>query len=224
MSPEHPDVLLLDVNETLSDLSPLGSRLVDVGLAEHDLAVWFAGVLRDGFALQLTGRCADFAEVAAAHLRQLLATAGEPTDDDAVRHVVSGFSQLSLHPDVVPGLTRLAASGVRLVTLTNGSTATSERMFDEAGLLPVLERRLSVQDAGAWKPDARAYAYALDQVGVPASAAALAASHPWDVHGARSAGLTGVWIDRSGVFWPPVYDVVPSLVVRDFVELADAWA
>lgn len=219
----RPDVLLLDVNETLSDLTPLGARLAEVGLGEHDLSGWFAGVLRDGFALQLTGRCADFAEVAGAHLRQLLAAAGQRTDDAAVAHVVSGFAQLSLHPDVVPGLTRLSAAGVRLATLTNGSTATSERMFDDAGLLPVLERRLSVQDAGAWKPDPRSYAYALDRLGVPASAAALAAVHPWDVHGAVHAGLSGVWIDRAGGPWPQVYEA-PGLVVRDFVALADAWA
>lgn len=219
----RPDLLLLDVNETLSDLTPLGARLTEVGLAEHDLSGWFAGVLRDGFALQLTGRCADFAEVAGAQLRQLLAAAGQRTDDEAVAHVVGGFAELSLHPDVVPGLNRLAASGVRLVPLTNGSTATSERMFEEAGLLPVLERRLSVQDAGAWKPDPRSYAYALDQLGVPASAAALAAVHPWDVHGAQHAGLAGVWVNRAGTPWPQVYEA-PGLVVRDLVALADAWA
>jgi 2-haloacid dehalogenase len=216
------DLLLLDVNETLSDLTPLGSRLVDVGLTADDLSGWFAGVLRDGFALQLTGRCADFAEVASAHLRQLLGAAGRPTDDDAVYHVVSGFTQLSLHPDVVPGLTRLAASGVRLVTLTNGATASSERMFDEAGLRPVLERRMSVQEAGAWKPDPRSYAFALAELDVPAASAALAASHPWDVHGAKRAGLTGVWIDRIAAPWPRVYDE-PDIAVRDFMELADAW-
>jgi 2-haloacid dehalogenase len=218
----RPDLLLLDVNETLCDLAPLQARLVDVGLAEHDLSGWFAGVLRDGFALQLTGRCADFAEVASAHLCQLLGAAGRSTDDDAVYHVVSGFTQLSLHPDVVPGLTRLAASGVRLATLTNGATASSERMFDEAGLRPVLERRMSVQEAGAWKPDPRSYAYALAELDVPATSAALAASHPWDVHGAEQAGLAGVWIDRTGTPWPQVYDE-PDLAVCDFVELADAW-
>ena len=49
-------VCVLDVNETLSDLTALAPRLVEVGLAESDLEPWFAGVLRDGFALTLLGR------------------------------------------------------------------------------------------------------------------------------------------------------------------------
>ena len=43
--------VLFDVNGTLSDLSPLRARLAEVGASGDLLPAWFAGVLRDGFAL-----------------------------------------------------------------------------------------------------------------------------------------------------------------------------
>ena len=49
--PRVPAVLLFDVNETLSNMSPMASRFVDVGAPAHLAATWFASLLRDGFAL-----------------------------------------------------------------------------------------------------------------------------------------------------------------------------
>ena len=41
---------MLDVNETVSDLEPLRSRLQPSGLRAHPLDVGFTATLRDGFA------------------------------------------------------------------------------------------------------------------------------------------------------------------------------
>ena len=45
---QRPDVLVLDVNETLSDLEPLRARFEAVGLPGHTLDTRFAATLRDG--------------------------------------------------------------------------------------------------------------------------------------------------------------------------------
>ena len=46
--PRRPTILVFDVNETLSDMSPMGQRFEDVGAPEHLAKTWFAGLLRDG--------------------------------------------------------------------------------------------------------------------------------------------------------------------------------
>ena len=46
----RPSVIAFDVNETLSDLSPLGARFLEVGASASAAPLWFASVLRDGFA------------------------------------------------------------------------------------------------------------------------------------------------------------------------------
>ena len=51
----RPDLLVLDVNETLSDLRPMAQRFAEVVAPEHLAPTWFATVLRDGSALTVTG-------------------------------------------------------------------------------------------------------------------------------------------------------------------------
>lgn len=136
MSAERPVVLIFDVNETLSDLTPLRGRFQEIGAPADLMPLWFAGILRDGFALAAADAYADFADLARDSLRGLLTgTGSQPTDlETAVGHVVSGFSELDVHPDVPAGVRALRAAGYRLVTMTNGSTAHTDRLLDRAGL------------------------------------------------------------------------------------------
>lgn len=215
------DVLVLDVNETLSDLEPLRDRFVAAGLPAHSLDAWFAATLRDGFALTAAGAYADFRAVAADVLTTQLAGAGIEPTEDTINGILSGLTRLALHPDVEPGLRRLREAGVRIVTLTNGSAAMSERMFTEGGILPLLEHRLDVAAPQRWKPHPDAYRYAAEVCDVPVERMALAAVHPWDIDGARRAGLQGVHIDRRSTPYPRAF-LPPDLVVPDFEKLADA--
>jgi 2-haloacid dehalogenase len=205
------EVVVFDVNETLSDMTPLRTRFADVGLAEHRLETWFAGVLRDGFALAAAGDSRRFADIAAGNL-------GLPPE--ATAHVLGGFADLDVHPDVPSGMHRLAEAGYRLVTLTNGAVAMSEAMFARAGVLDLLEHRLSVEDAGRWKPAPEPYRYAARVCGVEPGAMALVAVHPWDVHGAQRAGLLGAWVNRNHGGYP-AYLPEPDVTVGGIAELSE---
>ena len=217
-----PEVLVLDVNETLSDLEPLRPRLERAGLPAHALEAWFAATLRDGFALTAAGGYAPFRDLAADALRTVLAAEGVD-DADAVDEVLAGFAELPAHPDVGPGLRRIHDQGVRLVTLTNGASAMSEQMLRAAGVLPLLEQRLSVEQPHRWKPHVEAYRYAAAACGVEPARMALVAVHPWDIDGARRAGLTGIWIDRKGSPYPRTL-LAPSIRANDLEDLADILA
>ncbi|MGH3369377.1 MAG: haloacid dehalogenase type II, partial [Nocardioidaceae bacterium] len=203
----RPEVLVLDVNETLSDLEPMRDRFEQVGLPRHALDAWFAATLRDGFALTAAGAYPSFRDVAGDALRSLLASHGVDEADvsGAVEQVLAGFAELPAHPDVSPGLHRIHAAGIRLITFTNGATAISDRMLAAAGVLPLLEHRLSVEVPQKWKPHPDAYRYAAEVCGVDPAVMALVAVHPWDVDGARRAGLTGIWVDRRKTPYPTAF-------------------
>ncbi|WP_151524030.1 haloacid dehalogenase type II [Serinicoccus kebangsaanensis] len=215
-----PSVLLFDVNETLSDMAPMAGRFADVGAPTSLAATWFASLLRDGFALTVTGENPAFAQVARGVLgSQLTEHVGRGELDDAVEHVLSGFGQLDVHPDVVDGVRALGAAGVRLVTLSNGSADVARGLLDRAGVLDCFERLLSVEQAPRWKPAPEAYAYALEVCGVPASEAMLVAVHPWDLHGARAAGVATAWIDRAGGRYPD-HMAAPDVTATGLGDLA----
>lgn len=162
-------------------------------------------MLRDSFALTLTGHPRPFAEVAGGVLEGLLTEAGsEPAPGiDPVGHLLESFSALPLHDDVGPGVELLTRAGWRLATLSNGSVEVAEALLARARLRRHFERLMSVAAAGAWKPHGGAYRYAASELGCEPGSLLLVAVHPWDIDGAARAGLRTAWLNRRGLPWPP---------------------
>ncbi len=216
----RPSVLVFDVNQTLSDLSPLRDRFGEVGAPPGLAAAWFAGVLRDGFALSTTGESAPFAELAQAELYSVLRPVlGEDGLARAVEHVLDGLDNLEAHPDVVEGVPALREQGIELVTLSNGATSVAEGLLTRAGIREAFGQLLSVEDVGVWKPAGAAYAHALAACDVAAGDAMLVAVHPWDIHGAARAGLRTAWLNRGGATYPDHF-AAPELSSESLVALA----
>ncbi|MGI8448933.1 MAG: haloacid dehalogenase type II [Streptosporangiaceae bacterium] len=216
----RPSVIVFEVNETLSDMAPLAGRFADVGAPQLLAQVWFASLLRDGFALTATGGKEAFGRLAEGALRAVLA--GVPLDrsaDDAVDHVLAGFADLGVHPDVPDGVRILRQHGLRLVTLTNGSADVAGRLLTEAGIRGDFEQLLSVDDAEAWKPASAAYAHAARACSVGIEQMLLVAVHPWDVHGAYQAGMRTGWITRQQTPYPDYFSA-PDLQAPDLGALA----
>ncbi|MFI2644309.1 haloacid dehalogenase type II [Streptomyces sp. NPDC018610] len=222
MPADQPPVLVFDVNETLSDLTPLRGRFEDIGAPGHLLPTWFAGVLRDGFALTAAGAYADFADVAHDGVRALLSgLEGWAGDDEAAaRHILDGFADLDVHPDVPDGVRQLSEAGYRLTAMTNGSVTLTERLLDKAGVLDRFESLWDVSGPRRWKPAPAAYRYAVERAGVRPDQALLIAAHPWDTDGARRAGLHGAWLRRGASVYPKTM-TPPRYGARDLRELAD---
>jgi 2-haloacid dehalogenase len=213
------DVLVLDVNETLTDMEPLRDGFEAAGLPRHSLDAWFAATLRDGFALTAVDDYAAFGELAADLLRDQFVAAGIEPVEETITNVFSGFTRLPLHADVAPGLRQIHEAGVRIVTLTNGAAAMSENVFRNGGILPLLEHRLDVSAPRRWKPHPEPYRYAAEVCGVPVERMGLAAVHPWDIDGAQRAGLQGFYIDRRKTPYPRSFRT-PDHTVADFEALA----
>ena len=215
-------VIVFDVNETLSDMSPLGTRFSDVGAPAELAKLWFATLLRDGFALAASGDNGSFAAIGADVLRGMLAGVDlDRNRDAAVAHVMDGLTGLEVHPDVIAGITALSAAGFRLITLSNGSAQIAGKLLSAAGIRNEFESLLSVEDAPAWKPARAAYEYAAAATGTAAAGMLLVAVHPWDIHGAARAGLHTAWLNRTGAHYPAYFEA-PEFTVSDLTELPAA--
>lgn len=213
---------VLDVNETLSDLAPLGDVLERRGLPRGLADTWFASVLRDGFALSVHRQAPSFADLGRQVLRRLLSTGQPSTDPEAVvEEVLSTMQQLGVHPDVPEGLRALAADGHRLITFTNGAAAGAEGLLERAGVRDVVDRCLSVDGLGVWKPHPEAYASCARAIEEEPGALTLVAVHPWDTDGASRAGWRSAYVDRSGAPWPPAFRA-PDVTVGSFTDLPAA--
>jgi 2-haloacid dehalogenase len=220
----RPSVIVFDVNETLSDLSSLAARFVEVGAPACLFSLWFSSVLRDGFALTVAGQSKPFADIGRALLHEMLPEEQlNRSREVAVAHVLEGMDQLEPQPDVLPAIRSLAEEGFRLVTLSNGAASVADSLLTGADVRGHFEHVLSVDDAGAWKPHRDAYAYAAKTCGVPPEEMLLVAVHPWDIHGAAAAGLQTAWVNRSERAYPDVF-TAPDHSVSSMEELLDALA
>lgn len=212
--------IVFDVNETLSNMGPLADVFESQGLPPFAARVWFAGILRDGFALTVTNDNPGFADLAKDSLHRLCTeTLGAGDHTATVDSIMGALTSLSVHDDVVPGLAALADLA-ELVTLSNGATSVAEALFEKAGIRGHLARLLSVADAARWKPAAEAYEYAAAELGRQPAELLLVAVHPWDVHGARRAGLQTAWINRTGAAYPGYFDA-PNIEASSLSELAE---
>ena len=212
----RPVAVVFDVIETLIPLEPLRERFAAAGLPPHLLDLWFTRTLRDGMALAATGEYAPFAEVAGQALR---AVSGYRADAAQVASVLAGLSELPAHPDVLPAAELLAGAGLRLGCLTNGSAALTRSFVERAGLDPYIERVISVQEAGTWKPAAVVYRHAASLLGVEPGGLALVAAHAWDCHGASRAGLVTGWVSRLEREYSPIF-APPDVTGADLTEVA----
>ena len=65
-----------------------------------------------------------------------------------------------------------------------------------AGLGALLDKVLSVEDVGVYKPDSRVYQLAVDRLSVQRSEICFLSSNGWDARGAAHFGFTVAWINR----------------------------
>lgn len=120
---------------------------------------------------------------------------------------------------VAGGLRELHAAGVRIITLSNGSSRVAESLLERGGVRDLVEQCLSVSDTGRWKPAPEAYAHAADRCAVETGELMLIAVHPWDIDGALRAGLRAGWLSRDDAPYPP-YLRRPEATARTLSELA----
>jgi len=215
----QPVTVFFDVNETLSDLSTVADAFEHVGAGRNLAAAWFATVLRDGFALTSAATEASFGKIARNNARDLLSKVDlDRSLENTVDTVLTAFATVGVHADVADGLWALHSAGHRLFTLSNGPTSTAERLLRDAGALDVFDDLLTVDGHSLWKPAPAAYLDAVSRTGTEGPTY-LVAVHPWDIHGASTAGLSTVWINRQGTHYPDHFRP-PTITVPALTELA----
>ena len=189
--------VVLDVFETLFTIEPLGEKLRAAGLPSGALQIWFARILRDAFALEVTGEYKTFREIAGARLETFMSEQKLEPDRSIIDRVVTAFADLPAHSDVNPGLQLLQDANVRIATLSNGSAET-EKLFRNAKLENFVERYVSIDEVKHWKPSREVYLYAAETLHVDPAQLALVAAHDWDIQGANHAGLGTAFVARKG--------------------------
>lgn len=215
-----PRIIFFDVVETVFSLTPLQEKLAELNLPVGTDRLFFAQLLRDAFALSASGVFRTFPEIAKATLTVLLNSLGREARESTLKEILGVFSQLPAHPDVKPALEKIKRSDSQAVLLTNGSRANTEKLARDAGIEPLVDDIVSVEDFKIWKPQAELYRLAVKKHACAPDEALLIAAHAWDVHGAMQAGLRGIWVKRQELTYHPLM-ANPSGQATSLTEAVD---
>ena len=141
------------------------------------------------------------------------------TKDD-IEQLVTTKATPTLFPDVKEHLTRLQAQGkYQMSVLSNGDLESLDRAVSGLGI-PV-DRVISAEQAGYYKPHSGVYQHAIKELGLPGEQVLHVAAHAWDIRGARAAGMAGAYINRYDIPYIDADGSQADLEVPGLAELAD---
>jgi 2-haloacid dehalogenase len=166
----------------------------------------------------------DFDALHLVTLDAVLAEAGLDVPGDARRALVGAWHRLDPWPDVRAGLDALREQHLT-ATLSNGHVRLLAGLARHGDLR--FDTLLSAELFETYKPAPEVYRGAAALLGVEPGELMLVAAHPWDLAGARNAGLRSALVERPleyGPGSPPREDPDADLTVSGLPELAQRLA
>lgn len=129
------------------------------------------------------------------------------------------YGRLELYEDVPPLISALGEREVPLALVTNGASETQRGKLAALGIEDWFEVIVVSSELGIMKPDPAIFDVVLEGIEVDRRRVWHVGDWvPTDVAGARSAGLTAVWLNRSGRALPPEAPR-PHMEVGSLVDL-----
>jgi 2-haloacid dehalogenase len=212
---DRPELLAFDVNETLLDIDPLLGAVRDV--VGDPAREWFIRTLHGSLVANEIGAYRPFDEIGVEALVELARLRGLSILGNTAQTVIETMSRLPAKPGVYNSLERLFDAGLTMVALTNGSTEMANTQIENAGLHVFMQRVISVEEVGLFKPASEVYVYAAKNMKTPIHQMMMVAAHAWDCAGAMASGSRAAFVRPGGV-WPGP-PPMPELVVGDMNEL-----
>ncbi len=143
-----------------------------------------------------------------------------PPTPNEVDAFMQGWQHLSPFPDCLPALERMKSS-YKLVALSNGNPWFLDHLVENR-IKFEFDDIISVEVAGAFKPHPGVYRSAARKSKMEPSELIMVSSNSFDVMGARTCGLRGIYVNRYNLpFEDTDAQYEPDLTVDDFAAMAD---
>jgi 2-haloacid dehalogenase len=151
-----------------------------------------------------------FSEITKGALQHAVAELGlaQSVSSEDSEQLMKAYDSLRVFPEVPKALDEVKSHpAIEPYIFSNGTDAMvgaslnlSPELASHKGLFKSL---ITVEDVQAFKPDMGVYGDLLNKVGKAGSAGDvwLVTANPFDIVGARAAGLQAAWVDRAGTGW-----------------------
>ena len=197
--------VLFDAYGTLLDIASATNRLVETQRypelsekAEALTDIWRARQLHYSWLRSLMGEYQSFWQLTQDGLDFAMKATGLEGHDDLRADLLGLYRQLDAYEDGRAILERMKAHNMPCGILSNGNQHMLDEAVQHAGLMPYLDRLLSVESLQIFKPAPQVYQFGCDAFGVKADEILFFSSNGWDIGGAAVFGYQTIWVNRAG--------------------------
>ncbi len=215
------EALAFDMYGTLVDPLRIWTQLKQYLSEENAVRaaeIWRQKQLEYSFRLTVMGQYEDFELVTRKALDYALAAVNGQLSDEQKQQLMAQYNDLALFPDVQGGLEQLQTKGYTMVVFSNGSPSMLTTIMRTAHLETFFRGFVSVDEIKTYKPSPKAYQLVANRLQRSLEEVRLISSNPFDVIGARNAGMQATWLNRSHGLFDTIGEQ-PTMVFETLEEL-----
>lgn len=215
-----PSLILLDVYETILDMSIIEKKVNHLLDSKRGYVLWFELFMQYSFVDNSTVQFHRFESIADATLRMTAQMLKSSVSSEEITGILELMKHLPLKENVQEGLSSLHEHGFRLAALTNSPEQIVRNRMEKTGLISYFEKVLSAEHVRKYKPAMEVYRWAAESLSVPLNQMLLVSAHGWDIAGAENAGLQTAYVLQSNQMLYPLAPR-PDFICKDLLDLCN---
>lgn len=217
--PEQPKLILLDVYETLLDMSEVEKKVNQLMNSKHGYTIWFELFMQYCFVDNCIEQFNDFPSIAFATMQMAGQTLATEIREEDINNIMQLLKHLPVHEGVQEGLSNLNDQGFRIAALTNSPERTVTERMERTGLISYFRKVMSAEHIGKYKPYLEVYKWAVKEMEAKPHETLLVTAHGWDIAGAVNAGMQTAYLKQSKQMLYPL-SPKPDYSCTGLVDLA----
>lgn len=217
--PVKPKVIILDVYETLLNMSDVEKKVNHLLDSGKGYMLWFELFMQYCFVDNCLGQFHNFVSIAKATMLMTAQKMGRTIQEEDVDFVLELLKHLPVHEGVQEGLSELNDLGFRIAALTNSPVDVVYERMQPTGLISYFEHVFSAEQVKKYKPCLEVYEWAVKKLGVDKKEILLVSAHGWDLAGADKAGLQTVYLKQNRQMLYPLTPK-PNMICQNLKDLA----
>lgn len=214
-----PTLILLDVYETILDMTELERRVNNLLDSKRGYNIWFGLFMQYCFVDNCTNQFNSFISIAKATMQMSAQTLGVNVEEEDIDVVLEVLKHLPVHDNVQEGLSLLNDQGFRIAALTNAPAEIVSERMEPTGLISYFEMVLSAERIKKYKPAREVYEWAAKTLKTELSDCLLVSAHGWDIAGGVNAGMQTAYMKVSKEILYPLAPA-PDIVCTSLTDLA----
>ena len=217
--PGKPKVVLLDVYETLLDMSEIEKRINTLMASKRGYTLWFELFMQYCFVDNCTIQFNDFSSIAKATMQMTGKLFNRNVREQDTSHILELLKHVPLQEGVQEGLSQLNDQKFRIAALTNSPENTVRRRMESTGLISYFEMVLSAEHVKKYKPCIEVYEWAASKLKAELKDILLVSAHGWDIAGAANAGMQTAYLQQSRQLLYPLAPH-PTYTIKDLPDFS----